>query len=143
MHDGGGDVSKLRDAEAKYLKAHSAYVHLFRDVCDPTDEQWSTAERELAETAAEYRALDAVAAEYRRVNKMNWTSEWPTEPGHYWFYGWCFSDRDRPARFHYTTVGKTPRGVCYVADGYFLYKAEGAEGVWQEVQFPELPEEET
>ena len=70
---------------------------------------------------------------------MNWTTEWPTEPGHYWFYGWCFRDRDKPAKFHCVEVWKLQKGRAYVTDGHFLYKAEGAEGVWQPVEFPELP----
>lgn len=76
---------------------------------------------------------------------MNWTSEWPTEPGHYWFYGCRYAGRARPGRPYYVTVleRQTLGSVYYITCGDYLSKAGGAEGVWQPVQFPELPREDT
>lgn len=71
----------------------------------------------------------------------NWTKEWPTCPGYYWFYGWCFGDRDRAAKHHYVKVRKIANGVSYVADGHFLYKAEGGDGYWSPAITPVLPDE--
>ena len=70
---------------------------------------------------------------------MNWTTEWPTRPGHYWLYGWRFRDRGKPARFHHVEVQKLQRGLVYLTNGYCLYKVQGAGGIWQPVEFPELP----
>ena len=70
---------------------------------------------------------------------MNWTSKWPTEPGYYWFYGWCFNDRDGPANLHYVEVFKIANGIARVTDGHFLYEREGGEGIWRPVELPEIP----
>jgi len=73
---------------------------------------------------------------------VEWTTEWPTEPGVYWFYGWCVSYRRVPANFYCVEVWKEGNSIGYEACGHSLYKSEGAEGVWQPVQFPEPPEEQ-
>ena len=70
---------------------------------------------------------------------MEWSWEWPRENGYYWLYGWCFSNHDDPPRFYYVKVRRTGNGWAYIADGHFIYKAEGAYGVWQPVEFPERP----
>ena len=72
---------------------------------------------------------------------MNWTDEWPTEPGHYWLYGWCFRDRDDPADFYHVEVAKTMNSIAYITNGHFLYEMEGGEGIWHPIIFPELPQE--
>lgn len=76
---------------------------------------------------------------------MNWTSEWPTTPGYYWFYGWCWPGwrHERISKLLYVEAKRTSNRIAYVTEGHFLYRAEGAEGVWQPVQAPELPEEDT
>lgn len=68
-----------------------------------------------------------------------WTSEWPTEQGYYWFYGWCFCHRDRPPGFHCVEVYRTAIGFRYATGGHFLYETEGASGIWQPVKLPNLP----
>jgi len=81
--------------------------------------------------------------------QSEWTTEWPTEPGLYWFYGWCFgeiikfSTKNKPPELHYVSVrltGMPPKqSPMYVTNGHFLYKQEGAEGKWLKVELPELP----
>lgn len=73
---------------------------------------------------------------------MSWTSEWPIEPGWYWFYGWPFSDRDKLASLYCVEVWKLQNGYAYVTHGHFMYKGEGAEGLWQPMTLPELPQGE-
>ena len=70
---------------------------------------------------------------------MNWIYDWPIESGFYWFFGWCFRNRDRAPELHFVKVRKISNGMCYITNGHFLYKAEGAEGVWQLVKLPILP----
>ena len=72
---------------------------------------------------------------------MNWMNDWPIEPGYYWFYGWRFQDRDRLKELCYVKAYKIQNGISYVTCGHFLYKEEGAKGVWQLVNLPELPTE--
>ena len=69
---------------------------------------------------------------------MNWTKEWPTTPGQYWFYGRRSSMRDKDDLF-YVQVRKIQNGVTYICEGSFLFEAEGAKGVWQPITLPELP----
>jgi len=73
----------------------------------------------------------------------DWTEDWPTEPGHYWFYGWCFrpwgSVRVRPPEWHFVRVSRTANSLAFVTDGHFLYKSEGGEGLWMPAMLPEPP----
>lgn len=74
-----------------------------------------------------------------------WQDEWPTKPGVWWFYGWCFGKRglnkDREPELCLVKVSGPlgSGGFAYVTNGHFLYKAEGAIGTWQEALLPELP----
>jgi hypothetical protein len=72
-----------------------------------------------------------------------WTAEWPTESGRYWFYGWRFMPAyDRSPELSLVEIWKSPSGgLLYVTGGHFLYKEEGARGVWQKAILPELPPE--
>jgi hypothetical protein len=79
-----------------------------------------------------------------------WTENWPTEPGWYWFYGFRFSfecnwpnamERIAKPELHVVQVIKGNNCTVYVCSGAFLYKDEGARGVWQRVLEPELPKE--
>ncbi len=72
---------------------------------------------------------------------MEWTKEWPAKEGFYWFYGIPFKrwvDKYEP-ELHFVQVKKISNGICMITNGHFLYKQEGAEGVWQEVELPKLP----
>ncbi len=73
---------------------------------------------------------------------MTWTTEWPTERGDYWFYGWCWkSQKDNP-EMHLVQVrqggGDKPFPI-YVTNGHFVFQGEGAEGKWLEANVPEPP----
>lgn len=72
---------------------------------------------------------------------VNWTKEWPTCPGYYWFYGWCFRGRHRKPELHYVKVRRIANGLALVTNGHFLYKAEGGDGYWSPAITPALPEE--
>lgn len=72
-----------------------------------------------------------------------WTKEWPTEPGWYWFYGQTSRQLyDRPPRMMLVKVSEIVNGVCYVTEGRFLYKAEGARGLWVRAYRPQPPTDE-
>lgn len=77
-----------------------------------------------------------------------WSHDWPTEPGLFWFYGWRFG-RGREFGGHkeepelcLVEIGETAvKGVfMYVTHGHFLYREEGATGLWQKTILPELPD---
>jgi hypothetical protein len=65
-----------------------------------------------------------------------WTEDWPTEPGHYWFYGTPYRSMD--VKLSTVTVHKVAHGVTCIGRGVFIYHRE-AKGVWQRIPTPELP----
>ncbi len=73
-----------------------------------------------------------------------WTKEWPTEPGYYWFYGRRFriSRTEEPTEMSFVEVflsaNKTP---VYICNGNFLYKREASEGWWTRAELPDPPKE--
>ena len=73
---------------------------------------------------------------------VQWHDEWPTKSGYYWLYGWCWKmEWDRPARLFFVQVKEITNGVVYITNGHFIYKTEGAKGVWLPIEPPELPKE--
>ena len=74
--------------------------------------------------------------------EKGWSKEWPTEPGFYWLYGWR-SDSERQNEKRRLIVVQVMRirdgRLTFVADGGFMFKAEGAGGLWQRLQEPDLP----
>ena len=75
----------------------------------------------------------------------NWQTGWPTETGMYWFHGWCFKkspfkDTEEP-KMHLVVVHKIHNGVIRMTEGHFLYKVEGAEGMWLKAELPTPPKE--
>ena len=68
--------------------------------------------------------------------KPKWNPEWPRQAGLYWFYGLRFRDNAEAqlyvARVHVSAAGDP----FYVCEGSFLYKAEGAVGLWALIDLP-------
>ena len=67
-----------------------------------------------------------------------WSSEWPQEPGWYWFYG-IRSEWADVADLFPVNVRRASRGCVYIASGAFLYAEEGVHGVFCPMVVPELP----
>jgi len=68
-----------------------------------------------------------------------WSLEWPTEPGQYWFYGWCFRGRDYDAELHFVCVYKTSNSIAYVTNGHWMFKSEKGFGSWMKATLPPMP----
>jgi hypothetical protein len=73
-----------------------------------------------------------------------WPTEWPTEPGHYWFYGNTALERGRykPSRLHiaWVRLGRHDELVYTISCGP-MFKNEGWQGRWQRIPDPVLPKE--
>jgi hypothetical protein len=70
---------------------------------------------------------------------MKWINEWPTIGGFYWFYGKRYKGALKDEPF-FVRVHRKEDGKCiYVCEGNFLYKEEGAVGLWRKIENPELP----
>ena len=72
-----------------------------------------------------------------------WTTEFPTKPGKYWFYGYRFGKVScgllQKPELLYVQVRKIQNGFIYIANGQFMSKHEVEEPHFQEVILPELP----
>lgn len=69
-----------------------------------------------------------------------WTKEWPTEPGWYWFYGHQWRAMyDEASELVPIKVERCSNAWLYGAGSHFLYKAEGARGLWTPAIMPDLP----
>lgn len=88
----------------------------------------------------------------REARSAEWSQDWPTEPGWYWFWGVCYrqygdvrpiTDVDRHLIMVQVTVH--PGDVVYWGNGQPLHKMiakpanGGAVGVWQRAVVPNLP----
>lgn len=70
-------------------------------------------------------------------DQHEWTPDWPTEPGWYWFYGNKYGE----SRVSMGTVrvDRISNGVMTVMDGHFMYPSEGHVGVFQRLPTPVVP----
>lgn len=73
--------------------------------------------------------------------KLKWTKTWPKKPGHYWFYGYRFrKEPDDKPEMNLVEVAFSGNNIpMYITKGHFLYKNEGAEGLWATAILPEPP----
>lgn len=65
---------------------------------------------------------------------------WNTEPdseGWWWFYG--RQEHDTEIELLTVKVVKTKTSLIWIAEGAFMYEAEGAKGFWQKIKEPLLP----
>ena len=66
-----------------------------------------------------------------------WTTEWPTEPGRYWFYGYSFGIKTTSGlpQVSCVKVIKTRRDqIVRLIDGKFMYEAEGHKGFFSKAE---------
>ena len=72
-----------------------------------------------------------------------WSSEWPTQKGMYWFYGYrygkFFGNQKNDPELLLLTVRKISNGFMYTADGQFVYESEVEEPYFQKAILPEIP----
>jgi len=73
-----------------------------------------------------------------------WTTEFPTEEGLYWFYGYrygkisCGSTNE--PELSKVDVHVVKNGFMYIADGQFMYEGDVEQPHFQKITPPELPE---
>ncbi|MFA5375886.1 MAG: hypothetical protein WC455_09105 [Dehalococcoidia bacterium] len=76
--------------------------------------------------------------------KEQWSTEFPTEPGHYLFYGFRYGRvscgyKCKP-ELMFMTVWNISGGLMYVADGQSIEKYEVEDAHFLKAMLPELPE---
>lgn len=67
-----------------------------------------------------------------------WQSEWPKEPGWYWFYGYLFGGEEKKILIP-VEVFRGQNGMVYSARSHFMWSSEGTDGIWQRIEMPEIP----
>ena len=79
------------------------------------------------------------------IDTMNeeWTQEWPTEPGLYWFYSYRYGMiscgfKQKP-KLMMMAVSKCANGFMYTADGQFVFDGEPEHAWFTKVITPDLP----
>ena len=79
---------------------------------------------------------------YCNPKAVSWTDKWPTKKGLYWFYGYRFTPfKDEKPELCLVEVFKIVNGVAHVTKGHFLYKEEGATGLFTPAECPPVPED--
>jgi len=74
---------------------------------------------------------------------MEWSKEWPTKEGTYWFYGYRYGRISCGFKcdpeYCFVRVFKAANGLMFKADGQFLYKSETEEAHFKKYKFPTPP----
>lgn len=75
---------------------------------------------------------------------MEWTTEWPTEPGTYWFYGYRYGYDGRLPNLNFVEIRSLQNShggwsLVGITRGAFMYKQEGHDGLWLPAELPPLP----
>jgi len=76
------------------------------------------------------------------MSKTEWTTEFPTESGRYWFYGYRYGKIScgYPCELVLMSVeAKCSNGMVYIADGHFMYESEVEEPHFCKADLPDLP----
>ena len=73
-----------------------------------------------------------------------WTNEFPTKPGWYWFYGYRWGriscgNKETP-RLMTVRVDKVNGGYIYIADGHFMYESEVEDAHFKKLDEPTITE---
>lgn len=73
-----------------------------------------------------------------------WTTEFPTEKGKYWFYGYRYGKVScgvpREPECMIVKVAKSSSGHnMYIAEGSFMYQSEVEEPHFKPFEYPEFP----
>lgn len=74
--------------------------------------------------------------------KIEWSEEFPTEKGNYWFYGWTssFENDETEPRMRFVKIIVLDDGSLYVvADGQLMFKCEEPKGKWAKADVPNPP----
>ena len=74
---------------------------------------------------------------------MGWATEWPTEPGAYWFYGYRFGRVSvgviqAPELLH-LRVRQVSNGMVYICEGHFMSKKDVVEPHFKKITLPKPP----
>lgn len=73
------------------------------------------------------------------MEEREWSAEWPTKPGWYWFFGYLYGGETR--EYAPVQVFKVSNGVVRTVNGNFMYRSEGHLGLFIPAIVPSPPTE--
>lgn len=92
-------------------------------------------------TAADIEVDCGITAGVVRLLRVEWTAEWPTEPGFYWFYGIVYKpDPDSVPILDLARVQMLPGGLAAITGHGILWRNYVGPHRWAKAQLPEPPE---
>lgn len=80
----------------------------------------------------------------KKVDLVNWSKEWPTKPGFYWFFGWPYKGemkREMKPELNSVRVHKISNGTMVTRSGAFWFRSEwGGAGRFIKAEIPSMPD---
>jgi len=94
---------------------------------------------EAFKAAADIEAACPITAGSALAHHAGWTTEWPTEPGHYWLYGvWYIASSPRPSLW--LIKAEMLYGYLYLSgDCGNVYEGQVGPHRWARATLPEVP----
>ena len=75
---------------------------------------------------------------------VNWSEDWPTMPGFYWFFGWPYKgekELGRKPELNSVRVMEISNGMMVTRSGAFWFQSEwGGEGRFIKAEIPPMPD---
>jgi len=71
--------------------------------------------------------------------QFDWKKDWPTKPGHYWFYGWRFGNKSRHPEVGLCFAFQGGSSLTIKMDSHLILRNE-AIGIWKPAQLPTPPD---
>lgn len=106
--------------------------------CLPLSRLWDY-RREPLEKVVEAAATARMVVFQERARAQAWSTDWPTEPGDYWFYGRLAPKAD--VRMDYGFVRRCANGILRIVCGVPIDEggASPATGRWRRIERPVPP----
>lgn len=77
------------------------------------------------------------------MSENEWSKEFPTKPGYYWFYSYRYGKvsigRDNEPELMLAEVIKISNGTLMKADGQMVFESEVEEARFKIAELPDLP----
>ncbi len=74
---------------------------------------------------------------------MEWTTEFPTEPGTYWFYGYRYGKtscgREAKPEMMLVMANEVSNGLMVTAEGQFMFEREIEQASFAKTELPYSP----
>jgi len=77
------------------------------------------------------------------MDEDDWTTEFPKEEGHFWFYGYRYGKvscvQSQKPELLFVKVRKISNGYMHITEGHCMWENEVEDAHFQRVKLPKLP----